>query len=173
MYRELCYYSWIIWCFSPSTFLWWIEFYLWGFTIIGLNTFMDLRTLDVCLAWDTRGDNGVFYWFTWCMFWHSTRGFPRWHWGNLCIGVDAHFRPCFSGRNLGALFEVLCVGLNIMNLKLFDAYRIIDPRILVVTLEYLGDIRVDWCVSYGVILLRTLGLFVTLIGIAQWIDRKE
>jgi len=53
------------------------------------------------------------------------------------------FRPCFSGRNLGALFEVLCVGLNIMNLKLFDAYRIIDPRILVVTLEYLGDIRVD------------------------------
>ncbi len=63
--------------------------------------------------------------------------------------------------------------LNIMNLKLFDAYRIIDPRILVMTLEYLGDIRFDWCVSYGVILLRTLGLFVTLIGIAKWIDRKE
>ena len=37
---------------------------------------------------------------------------------------------------------VLCVGLNIMNLKLFDAYHIIDPWILVVTLEYLGDIRV-------------------------------
>ena len=35
------------------------------------------------------------------------------------------------------------VGLNIMNLKLFDAYHIIDPWILVVTLEYLGDIRVD------------------------------
>mgnify|MGYP005817647087 CR=1 FL=1 len=106
-------------------------------------------------------------------FLHSTRGFPRWHWGNLCIGVDARFHPCFFGRNLGALCEVLCVGLNIMNLKLFDAYRIIDPQILVVTLEYLGDIRVDWCVSYGFILLRTLGLFVTLIGIAQWIDRKE
>ena len=60
-----------------------------------------------------------------------------------------------------------------MNLKLSDAYCIIDPRILVVTLEYLGDIRVDCCVSYGVILLRTLGLFVTLIGIAQRIDRKE
>ena len=59
-----------------------------------------------------------------------------------------------------------------MNLKLFDAYRIIDPRILVVALEYLGDTRVDWCVSYGVILLRSLGLFVTLIGITQWIDRK-
>ena len=65
------------------------------------------------------------------------------HWGNLCIGVDARVWPCFSGRNLGALFEVFCVGLNIMNLKLFDAYRIIDPHILVVTLEYLGDIRVD------------------------------
>ena len=35
------------------------------------------------------------------------------------------------------------VGLNIMNLKLFDAYRVIDPWILVVTLEYLCDIRVD------------------------------
>ena len=60
-----------------------------------------------------------------------------------------------------------------MNLKLFDAYRIIDPRILVVTLEYLGEIRVDWRVSYGIILLRTLGMFVTLIVIAQWIDRKN
>ena len=38
-----------------------------------------------------------------------------------------------------------------MNLKLFDAYRITDPRILVVTLEYLADIKVDWGVSYGVI----------------------
>ena len=36
-----------------------------------------------------------------------------------------------------------------MNLKLFDAYRIIDPQILVVTLEYLGDIRlsVDLCLK--------------------------
>ena len=62
--------------------------------------------------------------------------------GNLCIGVDACFRPCFSSRNLGALFEILCVGFNIMNLKLFDAYQIINSRILVVTLEYLADIRV-------------------------------
>ena len=37
-----------------------------------------------------------------------------------------------------------------MNLKLFDEYHIIDQWILVVTLEYLGDIRVDLCVSYGV-----------------------
>ena len=62
---------------------------------------------------------------------------------DLCIGVDARFRPTFSGRNLGALFEVLCVGLSIMNLKLFDACRIIIPQILEVTLEYVGDIRVD------------------------------
>jgi len=36
-----------------------------------------------------------------------------------------------------------------MNLKLCDAYRIIDPRMLVVTLEYLGDIRVlvDVCLK--------------------------
>ena len=73
------------------------------------------------------------------MFWSSTCGFRDL--GNLCIGVDARSRLCFSGRNLGALFEVLCVGLSIMNLKLFDAYRIINSRILAVTLEYLGDIR--------------------------------
>ena len=48
----------------------------------------------------------------------------------------------FSDRNLGPPFEVLCVGLSIMNLKLFDAYRIINSWIPVVTLEYLGDIRV-------------------------------
>ena len=43
---------------------------------------------------------------------------------------------------LGGLFEVLCVGLSIMNLKLFDAYRIINSWIFAVALEYLGDIRV-------------------------------
>ena len=116
---------------------------------------------------DTRGDNGVFYWFTWYMFWYSTCGFQRWHWGNLCIGVDTRSCPTFSDRNLGVLFEVLCVGLSIMNLKLFEAYRIINSWILVVTLEYLGDIRVGWCVSCGVILVWTLGLFMMLIGMAQ------
>ena len=127
------------------------------FCFIGLNAFMDLRKLYVCLAMNTCGDNGVSYWFTCYVFWHSIRGFLRWHWGNLCIGVDACSCLFFSGRDLGALFEVLCVGLSIMNLKLFDAYRIINSRLLVVTLEYLGDIRFGWCVSYGVILVRTLG----------------
>ena len=65
------------------------------------------------LHMNTCVDNGVLFWFTWYVFWHSTRGFPRWHWGNLCIGVDARFRPCFSGRNLGAVFEFLYVGLSI------------------------------------------------------------
>ena len=45
-------------------------------------------------------------------------------------------------ENLGALFEVLCVESSIMNLKLFDAHRKINSWILVVKLEYLGDIRV-------------------------------
>ena len=50
--------------------------------------------------------------------------------GNLFIGVDARSRLCFSGRNLGALFEVICVGSSIINLKLFDAYRIITQGYL-------------------------------------------
>ena len=70
----------------------------------------------------TRVDNGVLFWFTWYMFWHSTCGFPRWHWGNLSIGVDARSCHCFSGRNLGALFEGLCVGLSIMNMNLLWCY---------------------------------------------------
>ena len=99
---------------------------------------------------------------------------------DVCFGdqlvVSAHepmhrgwhtFSSWLSGRNFGALFEVLCVGLSIMNLKLFDAYRIINSWIVVVTLEYLGNIRVGLYISYGVILVRTLGLFVTLIGIAR------
>ena len=65
---------------------------------------------------------GVLFWFTWYMFWHSTRGFPRWHWGNLRVGVDARSWLCFSDRNLGALFEVLCVVLSFMNLNLLWCY---------------------------------------------------
>ena len=61
------------------------------------------------LHMNTRGDNGVLYWFTWYMFWQSTHGFPRWHWGNLCIGVDARFRPTLSDRNFGV---ILCCTLR-------------------------------------------------------------
>ena len=89
-----------------------------------------IDSIDTCFGTqlaDSRGDIGVIY-----------------AWGFMHILV-----VCFSGRNLGALFEVLCVGLSIMNLKLFDAYCIINSWILVVTLEYLGDIRVlvDLCLK--------------------------
>ena len=87
----------------------WILLWIWEHLIYGLQL-------------NTRGDNGVSFWFTWYMFWNSTRGFPRWHWGNLCIGVDARSCLCFSGRNLGALFEVLYVGLSIMNMNLLWCY---------------------------------------------------
>ena len=43
---------------------------------------------------------------------------------------------------LGHSLKFLCVGLSIMNLNLFDTYRIINSRVLAVTLGYLGDIRV-------------------------------
>ena len=61
--------------------------------------------------------------------WHSTRGFPQWQWGNLCIGVDARSCLCFPGRNLGALFAVLCVGLSIMNMNLLWCYFSTNSRI--------------------------------------------
>ena len=61
--------------------------------------FKDLRTLDVCLAWDTCGDNGVFYWFTWCMFWWSNYGFRDL--GNLCIGVGTRFHLDSPVETLG------------------------------------------------------------------------
>ena len=95
------------------------------FRFIGLNTFMDLRALYVCLAMNTRGDNGVSYWFTWYMLWHSTRGFPRWYWGNLCIGVDAGFSPT---ETLGSLYSSLC-GLSIMNMNLLWCYFSMNSRI--------------------------------------------
>ena len=55
-------------------------------------------------------------------------------------------------ETLGSPCSSLC-GLNIIIMKLFDAYHIINSRILVVTLEYLGDIRVGLYASYGVILV--------------------
>ena len=36
---------------------------------------------------------------------------------------------CFSSRNLGALFEVLCVGLSIMNMNLLWYYFSTNSRI--------------------------------------------
>ena len=59
-----------------------------------------IDSLDVCYGTqfaDSRGDIGVIY----------------------AQGLMHILVFCFSGRNLGALFEVLCVGMSIMNLKLF------------------------------------------------------
>ena len=36
---------------------------------------------------------------------------------------------CFSDRNLGALFEVICVGLSIMNMNLVWCYFSTNTRI--------------------------------------------
>ena len=77
---------------------------------------------DVCYGTqlaDSRGDIGVIYAY-----------------GLMHIFII--FSPI---ETLGSLCSSLC-GLNIMIMKLFDAYRRINSRILVVTLEYLGDIRV-------------------------------
>ena len=44
-------------------------------------------------------------------------------------------------ETLGSPCSSLC-GLSIMNMKLFDTYRIINSQVLTVTLGYLCDIRV-------------------------------
>ena len=62
-----------------------------------------IDSLDICFGTqlaDSRGDIGVIY-----------------PWGLMHVLVF-----CFSGRNLGALFEVLCVGLSIMNMNLLWCY---------------------------------------------------
>ena len=92
--------------FFPSLSSWWIGFSPLKFYYQN-ESLRIWENLIYVLHMNTCGDNGVLYWFTWYVFWHSTRGFPRWHWGNLCIGVDAYSRLCFFGRNLGALFEVI------------------------------------------------------------------
>jgi len=102
--------------FEISLLLNWILLWIWEHLIYVLHM-------------NTHGDNGVSYWFTWYVFRYSTRGFLRSHWGNLCIGVDARSCLCFSGRNLGALFEVLCVGLSIMNMNLLWCYFSTNSRI--------------------------------------------
>ena len=130
----------------------WI-FTLWSF-VLSDWMFRSENTWCMSCGMNTWGDNGVSYWFTWCMLWHSTCRFPRWHWGHLCIGVDAHFFIFSPIETLGSPCSSSC-GLNIMIMKLFDAYHRNNSRILVVTLKYLGDIRVGWCVSYGVILVWT------------------
>ena len=109
------------------------------------------------LQLNTHGDNGVSYWFTWYMFWQSTRGFPRWHWGNLCS-------LCFSSRNLGALFEVLCVGLNIMNLNLLWCYfrmnSWLDRSEILAWYYFSTNSRTDWSERIALRWFRTYKQFL-------------
>ena len=67
---------------------------------------------------------------------------------NLCIGVGTRFRLDSQVKTLGHSLRFF-VLVEYMNLRFCDAYRIIRPRILEVTLEYLGDIRVlvDLCLK--------------------------
>ena len=116
MYRELCYYSWILWCFSPSILLWWIEFpllklsyriesfiehFMYVLPYLSVVTMGYHVPLDVCFGEQLAGST------------HEPvhRGWHTFSW--------------LFGRNFGALFEVLSVGW--MNLRLCDAYRIIMP----------------------------------------------
>ena len=81
-----------------------------------------IDSLDVCYGTqlaDSRGDIEVIY-------------------AQGLMHVFIIFSPI---ETLGSPCSSLC-GLNIMIMKLFDACRRINSRILVVTLEYLGDIRV-------------------------------
>ena len=118
MYRELCYYSWILWCFSPLHSCNGLSL---PFEVILSDwVFKDLRTLDVCLVVLICGDNGI------------SRD-PL----DVCFGDQlagsAHepmhrgwhtFSSWLSGRNFGALFEVLCVG-------------------------WIDQSEIVWCISYN------------------------
>ena len=72
--------------------------------------FKDLRTLDVCLAYG-------YLWWQWdihlshLMYVLVINLRVPWPWGFMHKGWHT-FSSWLSGRNFGALFEVLCVGLN-------------------------------------------------------------
>ena len=109
--------------------------------------FKDLRTLDVCLAC-------AYLWWEWDIHviylmyvlvinlrvqWLCELMHRGWH----------TFSSWLSGSNFGALFEVLYVGwLDEHDIMWCISYNH-TPRILEVTLEYLGDIRglVDLCLK--------------------------
>ena len=81
---------------------------------------------------------------------------PEVTWGNLCIGVDARSCLCFSSTNLGALLEVLCVGLSIVNLKwcYFSTNSWIDRSEVIATNNFFLCSPLDR--NFGVILHHTL-----------------
>ena len=120
MYRELCYYSWILWCFSSLVSCNGLSF---PFEVILSDwVFKDLRTLDVCLAC-------AYLWWQWDIHmiylmyvlvinlrvqWPCELMHRGWH----------TFSSWLSVRNFGALFEVLCVG-------------------------WIDESEIEWCISYN------------------------
>ena len=65
-----------------------------------------MRTLDVCLAVHIYGDNGISRDSLDVCFGDQLAGSAH---GPMHRGWDT-FSSRFSGRNFGALFEVICVG---------------------------------------------------------------
>ena len=121
MYRELWYYSWILWCFSPlySLVMDWVFPLMLSYRIESLRIWEHLMyVLHVIIC----GDNGIFTWPTWCMFWWSTCGFCDLV--NLCIGVGTLFRLNSLVQTLGH------------SLKFF-------------VLVWIDESELVWCMSYN------------------------
>jgi len=106
-----------------------------------------------------RGDNGIFTWSTWCMFWWSTWGFRNIV--NLCMGVVTRFCLNYPVETLGH------------SLKYF-------------VLVWTDESEIVWCISYNHThgYLRWHWSIVTLwfwlicvlrcySSIISWIDRSE
>ena len=159
--------------FLPSILLlWWFESL--PFEVLSCRIeYSEMRTHDICLAvWVLEVTIGVSYQFTWYMLWHSTRGFPRWYWGNLCIGVDARFYPVETS---GSLYSSLC-GLSIMNMNMLWCYSSTNSRIdrmEKIALRYFStNSRIDWSERIALrwfCTLQTISIFWSpLIGTREW-----
>ena len=74
------------------------------------------------------------------MFWHSPHGFG----GDIGVIYEEGLMHCLVFLSPVEILGHSFVGSSIMNLKLFDAYHIINSRILAVTMEYRID-SLDIC----------------------------
>ena len=104
----------------------WI-FTLWSFVLS--DWMFRYETHDVCLmVWILEVTMGYHIDSLDVCYGTQTCGFPRWYWGNLCIGVDALFIIFSSIETLGSLCSSLC-GLSIMNMNLLWCYFSTNSRI--------------------------------------------
>ena len=87
-----------------------------------IESLMIWEHLMYVLSGIPRGDNGVFYWSTWCMFWWSTCRFRDL--GNLCIGVGTRFHLDSPVKTLGHALKYFCVG-------------------------WIDESEIVWCISYN------------------------